>query len=375
MPVKKNRIVFSSFCGENYSCNPRAIFEYLYSNYGEKFEYVWLFDYKKNPIIPDDLKQKAKCVQFNSFKSSYYKATSGVWCFNHRNTKYFKKKKNQLYIQTWHGDIGFKAIDKKLYNIGRLSEEYARKCRVDSGMTDILLSGSDWGYKNLREAFFYENGEIAKYGCPRNDVLINRSKDYLYEEIRNKYNLSPTCKICLFAPTFRKTFDVADSFVTNEEKRGAVIKALESRFGGKWVLMVKYHPASIAKNSGYVLADGENLIDVSRHGDVAELLVASDAMISDYSSISFDYALTKKPCWLYFEDFEQYAKNDREIAIDVDQILFEKCFSTESLIKAVTEHSDEKYQENIDKMLLSFGSYEKGFSCEKTAERIISFIQ
>ena len=96
LPVKKNRIVFSSFCGENFSCNPRAIFEYMYSNYGKKFEYVWLFDYNKNPSIPDWVKKEAKCVQFNSFKSSYYKATSGVWCFNHRNTKYFKKKKNQF---------------------------------------------------------------------------------------------------------------------------------------------------------------------------------------------------------------------------------------------------------------------------------------
>lgn len=376
LPVKNNRIVFSSFCGENFSCNPRAIYEFLYSTYGDRFEYVWLFDYKKNPIIPDSLKKNAKCVQFNSFKSSYYKATAGVWCFNHRNTKYFKKKKNQLYIQTWHGDIGFKAIDKKLYDIGMLSEEYAKKCVRDSEMTDILLAGSEWGYNNLREAFFFENGEIAKFGCPRNDILINHTKDYLYDEIRKKYNLKQACRICLFAPTFRKSFDIGNSFITDAQKIKSVVKALESRFGGTWVLMIKHHPACIAKLRNYCEAnDNIFLCDASRHGDMAELLVAADALISDYSSVSFDFALTRKPCWLLFEDFEEYSGSDRKIVIDINQIMFEKSSSIEELTECITNHNEETYLKGIEKMIADFGYFEQGNACEKVAERIASFVK
>lgn len=373
LPVKKNRIVFSSFCGENFSCNPRAIFEYMYSNYGKKFEYVWLFDYNKNPSIPDWVKKEAKCVQFNSFKSSYYKATSGVWCFNHRNTKYFKKKKNQFYIQTWHGDIGFKAIDKKLYDLGLLNDIYAQKCICDSKMTDIVVSGSEWGYNNLREAFFFENGEITKFGCPRNDILINHSKDYLYREIREKYKLEKDCKICVFAPTFRKTFDIGESFISDLDKIKSITTALSERFGGKWVLMLKYHPACISKIVEYKESTENLVVDVSRHGDMAELLVAADALISDYSSVSFDFALTRKPCWLYFEDFNQYADGDVKIVIDIDQISFDRCRSAEELVKSIREYNEDRYIEKIEKMIAEFGYFEYGNACEKIAERIVSF--
>lgn len=372
LPVKKNRVIFSSFCGNNYSCNPRAVFECLYDKCGGTLDYIWMFDYKNNPEIPDELAKKVKCVQFNSFRSSYYKATSKVWCFNHRNTKYFKKKSNQFYIQTWHGDIGFKAIDKLLYEANMLSEPYAKKCIIDSKMTDLIVAGSEWGLNNYRRAFFYEFGEIGEFGCPRNDVLFN---SYKQKEIRGrvleKINICENVKLCLFAPTFRKSFSIAESFVTNEKQVEQLKKALIQRFGGDWVILLKYHPASIYEYDRKSIATG--VIDVSDYGDVADLLAVSDALISDYSSISFDYALTNRPSWLYFVDHEEYLE-DRLTVLTEDEVAFEIAKSFQDLIFKIHEFDEEANTQKMKEMLLNFGSFEKGNASEQVVSKIISFL-
>lgn len=374
LPVKKNRIVFSSFCGSNCSCNPKAVFEYLLKNYKDKFEYVWLFDFNSNPEIPEEVKKNAKCVQFNSDESDYYKAASGVWCFNHRNTQYFHKKKNQLYIQTWHGDIGFKAIEKKTcVKPEDFESPYIKKCIKDSKFTDIVLSGSQWGYDNMKESFFYD-GEILKCGYPRNDVLFNESNDELREKIRTRYGVPSCKKICLYAPTFRAGFNVNEVLFNEDNTAGRVSDALTERFGGEWVLFMKYHPASINKYETKDFMDGKTVFDISDYPDTADLLAGCDALISDYSSVSFDFALTYKPCWLYFEDFESYRKNDRNIIIDTDKIGFDMCADKDALIFAIKNFDKAEYDKKIKKMFDDFGSCENGTACSQVAQRIVDFV-
>lgn len=376
LPVKKNRILFSSFCGSNCSCNPKAIFEYLLENHKNRFEFIWLFDFESDPEIPPEVKENCRCVQFNSDESDYYKATSGIWCFNHRNTHYFHKKKNQLYIQTWHGDIGFKAIEKRCcVSSEDFKSPYVKKSIKDSKFTDILLSGSQWGYDNLRTSFFYDDGEILRCGSPRNDVLFKKENADICRKIRERYSVASDRKICLYAPTFRAGFNVREVLFSSENTAEAIISSLQKRFGGEWVLFVKYHPASIGKYDAADFIDGKTVFDVSKYPDAADLLAACDALISDYSSISFDYALSYKPCWLYTEDFEQYRKNDRNVIIDVDKIGFDMCRTKEELVEAIEDFNEEKYTAKIKKMLDDFGSYENGTACSQVAEKIMEFIK
>ncbi len=376
LPVKKNRILFSSFCGSNCSCNPKAVFEYLLENYKDKFEFVWLFDFKSNPEIPQEVKENCKCVQFNSDESDYYKATSGVWCFNHRNTHYFHKKKSQLYIQTWHGDIGFKAIEKRCCKTPEdFKSPYVRKSIKDSKVTDILLVGSQWGYDNMRESYFYEDGEILRCGSPRNDVLFKTDDIDFREKICERYNISPDKKICLYAPTFRTGFNVREVLFNGGNTAHEIINSLEKRFGGEWILFIKYHPASIGKYSAASFIDGKSVFDVSRYPDMADLLVVCDALISDYSSVSFDFALSSKPCWLYVEDFDEYSKNDRNVIIDIDKIGFDMCRNKDALINAIESFNKAEYNAKIRKMLNDFGSFENGTACRQVSEKIIEFIK
>lgn len=376
LPIKKNRIVFSSFTGRNYSCNPRAIYEYLLHNYPGKFEYIWLFDYNFNPEIPCIVKDNAKCVQFNSVKSSYYKATSGIWCFNHRNTKYFHKKKNQFYIQTWHGDIGIKTIEKKAFSPDQISSPYLKKSVIDSAMTDVLIVGSDWGYRNMYESFFFENGEYLKSGCPRNDILFDHSKDYLIKTVREKYNIDVKTKICLYTPTFRKGFTVNELLFNSTDVAKEIITALKQKFGGEWVLFIKYHPACLTevKKNGVYFCDSKSVFDVTDYGDVADLLVASDAMIADFSSVAFDFGLTRKPCWLYFKDIKNYCENEAKMAMDINDIKFPLSYSEEELIEQIKAFDSDEYVNEINTMYKNFGVNEDGNACKKIAERIEKYL-
>lgn len=369
LPVKRNKIIFSSFCGKSYSCNPRAIFEYLDKNYPGKFKYVWVFDYPTNPVIPDGLKAKAKFVQHNSKACDIQKATSGVWCFNHRNTSYFHKKKNQFYIQTWHGNISFKGIDKTAHKTVDYNSPYIKKCLVDSKMIDIIPIGSEFGYNRMRDSFFYD-GEYLKAGFPRNDVLI-KGNPSLRQSVLNRYGLTEDTRLLVYAPTFRETFKLYDPLFSDPGVSVRLIDALKKRFGGSWVIFVKYHPACIYQEQSSF--DGKTVFNVTDFGDLADLLVACDAFISDYSSSTFDFILTYKPCWLFVPDLEEYITKDRNIVINLDDVRIPMCRDINSLISSIEAFDEDAYRADVDEMLKIFGSYDKGRACEAMAEKIVAF--
>lgn len=370
LPVKRNKIIFSSFCGKSYSCNQRAIYEYIEENYPGRFKYVWVFDYASNPVIPDALKKKAKLVQHNSKACDIQKATSGVWCFNHRNTSYFHKKKSQFYIQTWHGNIGFKGIDKMACKTVDYSSPYIQKCIVDSKMIDIIPIGSEFGLELMMKSFFYD-GEYLKAGYPRNDILI-KGDPSLKKSVLARYALPEDTKILVYAPTFRETFKLYDPLFSDESAAQALISALKKRFGGSWVIFVKYHPACIYEKQSEF--DGKALFNVTDFGDIADLLVACDAFVSDYSSSVFDFMLTRKPCWLFVPDLDTYISADRNIVIDLDDVRLPMCKDVMELAACIEAFDSAAYGADVDEMLKTFGSYDKGGACKAMAEKINDFI-
>ncbi len=373
--IKKNRITFSSFCGDNCSCNPRAIFEYLFDKYGNTLEYVWNVT-EKNTDIPMNIRNNAVLVRHESFKSSYYKATSAVWCFNHRNTKYFYKKSKQLYIQTWHGDIGFKKFEVGLpHTQESLSSPYMLKCLKDSAFTDLLLCGSDWGVRDKQKSFYGYKGEFLNVGYPRNDVLINNDKNYLKDKIRNRYGIPHDVNICLYAPTFRRGFSLVDMLFSDDCKFTTDLLASLKNLGGEWVIMVKYHPATLGCESEKDFFDGKTVFDASDYFDTADLLVAVDALITDYSSIAFDFALTKKPCWLYWEDVDSYVQKHGELSVKREELSFDIAYNKKELISAIINFDKDLYCRKTEKMLSGFGSKENGTACENVANEIIKFMQ
>lgn len=163
-PIKKNKIVITSYYGADYGDNGKYIVEEL-RRLGEDVDVVWQL--KPNLMQNNHLPENVRAVGYRTRQSVYELQTAGVWIDNARKT-YGRKRKGQLYIQTWHGGPGVKRIEKDVAD--ELGEKYVKTAKRDSKMCDVILSNSDF-MTNLYKNVFWYDGEILECGTPRNDIL------------------------------------------------------------------------------------------------------------------------------------------------------------------------------------------------------------
>src|SRR5699024_4497483 len=163
--------------------------------------------------------------------------------------------------QTWHGDRGFKKI---LYD-KREKQDYL----YENQYADLMLSGSDYGEKQLRSAFNYE-GKILKYGLPRNDLLItNKRSDS--EKILKKLKINKNINIIMYAPTFRNNQKNEQSI--DILKLTDVLDALEFKTGTSWICFIRMHAAVVKFSS---IPYDNRIIDISSYAEMSELLLITD---------------------------------------------------------------------------------------------------
>lgn len=235
-PIKQNKIVFWTFEGTaGFCCNPKYIAEEILKR-KQDWELVWLID-----NMQFDFPQEIKKVRNTILNRVYQLCTAQVWIGNSRTVFGTKKRKGQIYIQTWHGTVCIKPIGS--YR-GNLFPEIAKiVSKADSRLIDFVLSGSEWCDNHYPGGLLY-HGEIIRTGTPRCDPLINNRK-LLYSKVRSEYNLSSDVKILLYAPTFRggsqntKRTVLQNGFSIEFEH---LISVLEEKFGGKWVIFLRFHP-------------------------------------------------------------------------------------------------------------------------------------
>jgi len=191
-PIKK-KVIFESFHGAQYSDNPRAISEKLHENLPD-YKIVWV---TKDILSKNVLPNYVTTVKTHSLR--YYSEFSSSFAFvtNEAIEPDIYKKRNQFFVQTWHGDRAFKKV---------LYDAHEGKKRpipiMDNNVTDVCVSGSNYGNDTYRRSFGY-NGKILMVGSPRNDILLNAPKD-LYSQVRMELGIPEQAKILLYAPTYRK---------------------------------------------------------------------------------------------------------------------------------------------------------------------------
>ncbi|MGE8204567.1 CDP-glycerol glycerophosphotransferase family protein [Heyndrickxia sp. NPDC080065] len=357
LPVKKNKIIFFSYYGSQYGCNPKYITEYILKNYpGNTFDIVWAYT---DPSSKPDRKGIRK-VRTMSIKYFYELCTSKVIITNFRTTELFVKRKNQYYIQTWHSSLRLKQIEKDAEE--SLPLHYVQNAIKDSGKCDLLLSGCDYSTQTFKRAFWYE-GEIFECGTPRNDVLFHTDPE-MKTRIFQQLNIPKESRIILYAPTFRKNHNLD---VYNLDFQ-SILEKLKNQIGGKWVILVKLHPHLILKSNQ--LAVGPNVMDVTSYDDTQELLSIADILISDYSSLMFDFSITLRPCFLFIPDLMDYMKNERDLYFDIKELPFISAFSNKDLIEKIENFDKEKYKKDLNEFLLTVGSYEDGKASEKLLHKI-----
>ena len=355
LPVKKNRVVFSSYYGRGYSDNPKAIAEALH-RIAPDAELIWLV---KNEKEAASLPPYIKPCPYDSPKRIFTLSSARVWVDNCRKYERFKKK-NQFYLQTWHG-FPLKKIEKDV--VDTLPSDYERGALRDSGFTNLLISNSAFETEVFRRCFWYE-GEIAEYGSPRNDVFTNPDPE-AEQKVRGMLSLPSDRKLILYAPTFRADHSI-EAYALDAE---GLLKACEKRFGGAWTVLVRLHPNVAHQSSTLFSYDGKSIVDATIYPDMQELLAASDILITDYSSSMFDFALSGKICLRLALDLEDYMK-DRNFYFSYEEIPFPYGKSNEEFLSLIEHFNEEEYQAVREAFYETLAFCEDGLASRRCAERI-----
>lgn len=361
-------IILSLFSNKIINNKKVMIINYYGKGYGDMGKYIC------NELLKDDYKvywatekkyieslpKKVQYVKFDSIKYLYHISTSKVLINNSRFRFGMRKRNGQFYIQAWHGCIGYKKAEYAAEKA--LTKPYILGAKNDSKMADLFISNSDFFTKNIKDNFWY-NGEILECGCPRNDIIVNHDKSVV-KHIKNCFKIDDNDKICLYAPTFRVDSSLNHYDIDYEK----LIKSLESRFKGKWKVLIRLHP-NISKLSNDLIKKNSNIINATDYPDMQELLVAADFMITDYSSCIFDYAISKKNAVIYASDIEEYIK-DRDFLFDIKDTPFSIATNNNELENIINNYDEDKYKSKVDKFYKKMGLKETGKSCKKIVEII-----
>lgn len=349
--INEKKIVFVSYYGAGYGDNPKAIADYIIEN-NLNFELVWLLDTNKNDGL--DMPKEVKKVKYGSIRSLYELSTAKVWVDNCRKQYFPKKKKGQIYIQTWHGSLALKKIEA---DAPSLPIQYVNMAKNDSSVIDVILSGCEFKTNVYKNSFWY-SGEVLNIGTPRADVFFNEEKILQNKKkVLDFYNLEDDVKILMYAPTFRQSHNL-DIYKLDYSKLESI---LVHKFGGKWKIIVRLHP-NIAH-----LADELRLpntvLNVTSYKDMQELLCASDIVITDYSGLMFDFYIMNRPLFLFCTDLEEYTSKDRELYFDFKELPFDLAKSNGELCDRIKEFDYQKYFSDVNLFKKNIGFCEAGYSC------------
>ena len=355
MPLKKNRVLFSSYLEKQYSCNPRYISEALEKLYPGKLELVWAF---REPEKFAFLKERGiKAVKARSLKMAYYALSSQVICTN----SYFKpslpRRRGQFYLYTWHGGGAYKRGGRFVQM--PLIEKIQPRMR-EGGASLYLSSSKAFTRLTLRESFGYR-GEVLEEGMPRNDLLLHPDPA-LKMEVRKRLGLKDDTHLCLYAPTYRKDTKVHEQGLEYEK----VLDALSRRFGGKWVMGYRSHHVTMYKNNARL---NEGALCLTEYPDMQELLLISDALITDYSSAIWDAAVGGKRAFLYAPDLSAY-QSERDFYTDIHTWPFPLAESMDEMTNNILNFDEDKYAKAVKKHLSELGCCESGRAAYLSARRI-----
>ncbi|MEU9027837.1 bifunctional glycosyltransferase family 2 protein/CDP-glycerol:glycerophosphate glycerophosphotransferase [Streptomyces sp. NPDC048383] len=368
LPVKKGTVVFESHMGKQYSDSPKAIYEELVRS-GAPFEAIWSYAGGK----PTGFPKEATLVRRWSWPYLRALAQAEFWVDNQGFPLALTKRPGTTYIQTWHGSalkrMGFHEPRTKAQ--GKAGQD---RFQAAVDRFDHFLIRSEHDTRTLAKGFRLRDEVLLRTGYPRNDALVeaHRAEADSGERLRGplaaELGIDPDKKVLLYAPTFRANADgTVENFTFPFD-----VEEFADRLGDRFTLLVRTHylnsvslPPSVA---GRVL-------DVSRHHDVTPLLALADGLITDYSSVMFDYAVLDRPMLFFAYDYEAYATDIRGTYFDLKEKAPGPVVSTaDELMQAVAafDEADAKYAEARQRFLTEFGEYDRGDAARQIVEKFFT---
>jgi CDP-glycerol glycerophosphotransferase len=240
-----------------------------------------------------------------------------------------------------------------------------------------LITGNTYTSEIMNRLSF-GNLKCISLGLPRNDILFTGNDNTI--TLKEKLKLPKGKKFLLYAPTFRNDGHNTDGI--NPKRSGieqlellnidSLLSALCQRFGGDWIFVCRfhYHVASSVDWNEINIKYHSRVLCGNISDDMADYLKCSDALLTDYSSAMFDFALTGKPCFLFIPDLEYYQNHERGFYIPIDELPFPSAESDKDLIKTILDYDETQFNSSVKVCLEKLGNVDDGNACKRVAKYI-----
>lgn len=364
LPASKKTVIFESFLGKQYSDSPRAIYEYLKENHPE-YKLYWSVDKR---FIQNFENRGINITPRFSIKWLFRMARAQYWVSNSRLPLWIPKPKNTTYLQTWHGTpLKRLAADMdEVHMPGTNTKKYKRNFLKEASNWDYLVSPNAYSSEIFARAFDFDR-KMIESGYPRNDALINDNHVDNITAIKEKFALPPDKKIILYAPTWRD-----DQFYGKGKYKFDLelkLDQLKEELGDDYIVILRMH---------YLVAENLDLTpyvgfayDFSNYEDIRELYLISDLLITDYSSVFFDYGNLRRPMIFYVYDIDTYRDKLRGFYFDFEQKApGPLAKTTDEVIAYIRQAEKEPLNEQFEEFYNTFCYLEDGEASKRVVEEV-----
>lgn len=364
-PLNEKMVFFESFFGKNYSGNPKYIYEeMLKSPHYKDFTFVWSYSGPNSDVIPGS----PIIVTRESLDYYRYLASSKYWVSNIVFPVH-KKREGNVYLQTWHGTplkkLGF---DIEIEGPETLARE---NFYIESRNWDYLITANQYSSGIFSRAFKYEK-EIIEHGYPANDIFYKDKSELtvLEEAVKDRLGIPSNKKIILYAPTWRDD-EMVGSWDHRFELKFDVDRFYEE-LGEEYALVLRMH--HLVGDSMIIKDEHKSfLYDCSKYDDIQELYMIADILITDYSSVFFDYANTLNPMLFYAYDYEKYKDSIRGFYLDMEEELPGPVIKNdEALLEAIMniDKIQVEYKDRYQTFHKKFCSLEDGKASKEVIDKV-----
>ncbi|WP_329259510.1 bifunctional glycosyltransferase family 2 protein/CDP-glycerol:glycerophosphate glycerophosphotransferase [Streptomyces sp. NBC_01478] len=354
-------ILFDAFKGTQYSDSPRALHEELVRR-GVDIEHLFV-------VRDDQVQVPPTATPVRMWSPQWYEAlaTSRYVVANNHLPDWFQKRDGQVVVQTWHG-TPLKKIGHDIEAIHFADQRYLERVEKEVQNWDMLVSPNSFSTPILKRAFGFP-GEMVESGYPRNDILRRPDTEQQEQEIRRRIGLPDGKRVVMYAPTWRDDQYYAPGKYKLDFR--VDLADARARLAADHVLLVRRHPNVVDPVPG--AGDGF-VFDVSDYPDMADLSLITDVMITDYSSLMFDYVNTGRPILFFTYDLDHYRDTLRGFYFDFERSApGPLVYSSEDLVTAIRgiDGIQDAYAERYRWFQREFCDLDDGHASARLADRML----
>lgn len=367
--VDDKTILFEAYQGRNYACSPKEIYlQMLKDPRFKDFKFIWCFK-----EIDRDFEDKRTTLVKRGTKE-YYKtyAKAKYWIVNSLVHESIVPKKKQVFVQCWHGtplkklrcDIEFDSLLNDVKDIRKRND-------IDARRFDYFISPSKFCTEKFTSSFnlkkLKKENIMIEEGYPRNDFLFSYTEEDV-KKLKKELKLPNDKKVILYAPTFRDNQHKSGVGYTYE--LGIDLDKLQDKISDEYIILFRTHyfvanSIDLEKYKGFIY-------DVSKYDDISRLYVISDLLITDYSSVFFDFANLKRPMLFYMYDFDEYKNQLRDFYIDIEELPGPIIDKEEDLINEINniKNYEKTYKDKYKKFNEKFNYLDDKNSSKRVIDKI-----